>query len=91
MSNHQTSSRSSSPFIKPTDDEIHHLVLKLQSLLPLLNRTPNVPASTILDETCTYIMRLRREVDSLSGKLSQLLNTAEIDDVDELIRKLLQQ
>ncbi|XP_062114978.1 transcription factor PRE4-like [Humulus lupulus] len=89
MSN-QNSSRSSSPFKPTTDDEIHDLVLKLQSLLPILSRTPNVPASTILDETCTYIMRLRREVDSLSGRLSQLLDSAEIDDV-ELIRRLLQQ
>ncbi|PON93636.1 Basic helix-loop-helix transcription factor [Trema orientale] len=87
MSNQSSSSRSSS--FKPTDDEINELVLKLQALLPLLNQSPNAPASTILEETCTYIKNLRREVDNLSGRLSQLLDSAEINDV-ELIRRFQQ-
>ncbi|PON57333.1 Basic helix-loop-helix transcription factor [Parasponia andersonii] len=88
MSNQSSSSRSSS--FKPTDNEINELVLKLQALLPLLNQSPNATASTILEETCTYIKNLRREVDSLSGRLSQLLDSAEINDV-ELIRRFQQE
>lgn len=48
-------------------------------------------ASTILEETCSYIKRLHKEVGDLSQRLSQLLHdSAEIADVDEeLITRLL--
>ncbi|EXB49962.1 hypothetical protein L484_005298 [Morus notabilis] len=91
MSN-RSSSRSS---FKPTDEEINELILKLQALLPdLLNQqrsTTTVAASTILEETCNYIKKLRREVGSLSERLSQLLDSSDIADVHELIRGILQQ
>ncbi|KAF3437757.1 hypothetical protein FNV43_RR20513 [Rhamnella rubrinervis] len=83
------SSRRSSRASKPTDDEITELVLKLQALLPLPNQSHNstvaAAASTILEETCTYIKSLHREVDSLSERLSQLIDAADI----ELITRLL--
>lgn len=50
-----------------------------------------VSASSILEETCSYIRRLNKEVDDLSQRLSQLLDSADITDVDEqLIRRLFQ-
>ncbi|XP_015883523.1 transcription factor PRE3 [Ziziphus jujuba] len=90
MSSRRSSSSSRSAASKPTDDEINELVLKLQTLLPLLRHNSTVAeASTILEETCSYIKRLRREVDNLSERLSQLMDTADITQV-EVIRKLLQ-
>ncbi|KAB2633469.1 transcription factor PRE6-like [Pyrus ussuriensis x Pyrus communis] len=86
------SSSSSSRASKPSDDEIKELVLKLQPLLPQLHHSRNAPvsASSILEETCSYIKRLHREVEDLSKRLSQLLDSAGITDVDEeLIRTLL--
>ncbi|XP_009369317.1 transcription factor PRE6 [Pyrus x bretschneideri] len=86
------SSSSSSRASKPLDDEIKELVLKLQPLLPQLHHSRNAPvsASSILEETCSYIKRLHREVEDLSKRLSQLLDSAGITDVDEeLIRTLL--
>ncbi|KAL6181597.1 hypothetical protein ACLB2K_048250 [Fragaria x ananassa] len=78
---------------QPTEDEIKELVLKLQALLPQLNHSRNATASasTILEETCSYIKRLHKEVGDLSQRLSQLLHdSAEIADVDEeLITRLL--
>ncbi|KAH7529121.1 hypothetical protein FEM48_Zijuj05G0150700 [Ziziphus jujuba var. spinosa] len=44
-------------------------------------------ASTILEETCSYIKRLRREVDNLSERLSQLMDTADITQVERAIAK----
>lgn len=50
-----------------------------------------VSASTILEETCSYIKRLHKEVGDLSQRLSQLLHdSADIAEVDEeLITRLL--
>ena len=50
-----------------------------------------VSASTILEETCSYIKRLHKEVGNLSQRLSQLLHdSADIAEVDEeLITRLL--
>ncbi|KAM1322747.1 hypothetical protein PS2_015262 [Malus domestica] len=88
-----SSSSSSSRMSKPSDDEIKELISKLQPLLPQLHHTRNAPvsASSILEETCSYIRRLHREVEDLSQRISQLLDSADISDVDEeLIRRLLQ-
>ncbi|BFG32743.1 hypothetical protein Pyn_16194 [Prunus yedoensis var. nudiflora] len=88
-----SSRRSSSRASKLADDEIKELVLKLKPLLPQLDhrRNASVSASSILEETCSYIRRLNKEVDDLSQRLSQLLDSADITDVDEqLIRRLFQ-
>ncbi|TXG50455.1 hypothetical protein EZV62_022979 [Acer yangbiense] len=73
---------------KITEDEINHLISKLQELLPQLNRTRNgkVSASKVLKETCNYIKRLHSEVDGLSERLSQLLNSMGITSVDDILQ-----
>jgi hypothetical protein len=48
-------------------------------------------ASNVLNETCTYLKRLQKEVDDLSERLAQLLDSVDATAVDiELIRRLLQ-
>ncbi|XP_059444266.1 transcription factor PRE4-like [Corylus avellana] len=90
MSTRRSSSRTSNA----TEEEINDLVLKLQTLLPSRhnqrrNRTPT--ASKVLNETCTYLKRLQKEVDDLSERLAQLLDSVDTTAVDiELIRRLLQ-
>ncbi|KAK9684579.1 hypothetical protein RND81_10G219400 [Saponaria officinalis] len=76
-----------------TDDQIQDLVSKLQQLLPELHSTlrpDKVSASRVLQETCTYIKSLHREVDDLSERLSQLLETTDTSQA-ALIRSLLMQ
>ncbi|KAL3824149.1 hypothetical protein ACJIZ3_020178 [Penstemon smallii] len=76
-----------------SDDQIADLVSQLQRLIPeLRNRHSNkVSASKVLHETCNYIRSLHKEVDDLSDRLSELLestdnmNTAQA----EIIRSLL--
>ncbi|XP_050378613.1 transcription factor ILI4-like [Argentina anserina] len=78
---------------QPTEDEVKELVSRLQTLIPQLNhrRNTTASASTILEETCSYIKSLHQEVGDLSQRLSQLLrDSAEIAEVDEeLITRLL--
>ncbi|XP_021733808.1 transcription factor PRE4-like [Chenopodium quinoa] len=76
-----------------TDDQIQDLVSKLQQLLPELHNTrrpDKVSASRVLQETCNYIKTLHREVDGLSERLSQLLETTDTTQA-ALIRSLLMQ
>ncbi|KAK9278277.1 hypothetical protein L1049_027842 [Liquidambar formosana] len=76
-----------------TEDEINDLVLKLQALLPNFNqkRTERVPASKILKETCSYIRKLHGEVEDLSERLSQILDSMDTSGVDvETLRSFLQ-
>ncbi|KDP31231.1 hypothetical protein JCGZ_11607 [Jatropha curcas] len=88
-------SSSSSEASKITKNEIIDLILKLQALLPHINQRQDsrVSASKILKETCSYIGKLQREVDDLSEKLSQMLDSMDISnvDVESLISILLQQ
>ncbi|EEF52157.1 transcription factor PRE4 [Ricinus communis] len=88
------SSRRSGAASKFTQDELNDLVLKLQALLPQLNQrqASRVSVSKILQETCSYIRSLQSEADDLSEKLSQLLDSFNIADVDiETLRSNLQQ
>ncbi|KAH7550324.1 hypothetical protein ACOSP7_024425 [Xanthoceras sorbifolium] len=85
MSSQRSSSGSN---ITVTQDEIDHLISKLQELLPQLNRRQRngkVSASKVLKETCSYIRRLHSEVDDLSDRLSQLLNSMGIASVDDIL------
>lgn len=51
-----------------------------------------VQASKVLEEICNYIRRLNRDADDLSDRLSQLLESNDINAVDiETIRRLLPQ
>ena len=47
-------------------------------------------ASKLLKETCSYIKSLHREVDDLSDRLSDLMNTVDSNSAQaEIIRSLL--
>jgi len=49
-----------------------------------------VSASKVLQETCNYIRKLHREVDNLSDRLSQLLDSVDEDSPEAaVIRSLL--
>ncbi|XP_022775568.1 transcription factor PRE6-like [Durio zibethinus] len=89
MSSH--GSRASS---RITDDDLNALILKLQTLLPQLHqgRNARVSATKVLNETCSYIRRLQKEVDDLSERLSQRPGSMDITSFDaEILRNLLQQ
>ncbi|CAI0549339.1 unnamed protein product [Linum tenue] len=101
MSSRRSSSSRASTMSE--DEIITDLVLKLQALLPQLNpRKPSrgnimllqAQASKVLKETCSYIRKLEKEVDDLSGRMSQLLDTIDPNnqdfDLDSIRRSLLQ-
>ena len=49
-----------------------------------------VPSARVLQETCSYIRSLHREVDDLSDRLSELLATADVSTAQAaVIRSLL--
>uniref|UniRef100_A0A6N2K531 BHLH domain-containing protein n=1 Tax=Salix viminalis TaxID=40686 RepID=A0A6N2K531_SALVM len=84
------SRQSSAPGI--TDDQIIDLVSKLRHLLPEIRqrRSDKVSASNVLQETCNYIRNLHKEVDDLSERLSQLLETIDSDSLEAaIIRSLI--
>uniref|UniRef100_A0A0E0BA93 BHLH domain-containing protein n=1 Tax=Oryza glumipatula TaxID=40148 RepID=A0A0E0BA93_9ORYZ len=62
-----------------TDERIGDLVSKLQALLPeaRLRSNDRVPSARVLQETCSYIRSLHREVDDLSERLAELLAAAD--------------
>ncbi|CAG7869853.1 hypothetical protein IGI04_023144 [Brassica rapa subsp. trilocularis] len=75
-----------------SEDQINDLVVQLHRLLPELGnnnrRSGKVSASKVLQETCTYIRNLNKEVDDLSERLSQLLESTDSAQA-ALIRSLL--
>ncbi|KAL9253330.1 Transcription factor PRE5-like protein [Drosera capensis] len=75
------------------EDQIEDLIGKLHRLVPELRRGRNIDkmsANRILHETCNYIRNLHREVDDLSEKLSQLLETIDGESPQaSIIRSLL--
>ncbi|KAI4389060.1 hypothetical protein MLD38_001324 [Melastoma candidum] len=91
MSSRSRSSRQGSSRI--SDDQIVDLVSKLRSLLPEIRngrRSDKVSASKVLQETCNYIRNLHQEVDDLSERLSQLLQTIDPDSAEaSIIRSLI--
>ena len=49
-----------------------------------------VPSARVLQETCSYIRNLHRDVDDLSNRLSELLATADVSTAQAaVIRSLL--
>ncbi|XP_018454833.1 transcription factor PRE5 [Raphanus sativus] len=91
MSNRR--SRQSSSTLRISDDQMIDLVSKLRLLLPEIRerrRSDKVSASKVLQETCNYIRKLHREVDNLSDRLSQLLDSVDEDSQEAaVIRSLL--
>ncbi|KAG6607436.1 Transcription factor PRE4, partial [Cucurbita argyrosperma subsp. sororia] len=64
------------------DDKIKNLVLKLHTLLPQLNHKfdhSKVPIAEILKETCDCIKKLEREIDDLSERLWEQLESMGVD------------
>ncbi|KAB1199298.1 Transcription factor PRE3 [Morella rubra] len=92
MSSRRSRSRQSGVNSRITEDQINDLVSKLQQLLPEIRerRSDKVSAAKVLQETCNYIRSLHREVDDLSGRLSELLATTDTAQA-ALIRSLLLQ
>ncbi|XP_031125459.1 transcription factor PRE6-like [Ipomoea triloba] len=95
MSSRRSSSRSrqsSDGVSRISEDQIADLVSKLQRLIPeIRNRSSDkASASKVLQETCNYIRRLHREVDDLSERLSELLESTDSDSAQAaIIRSLL--
>ncbi|KAF8094878.1 hypothetical protein N665_0351s0045 [Sinapis alba] len=91
MSNRR--SRQSSSALRISDDQMIDLVSQLCQLLPEIRerrRSDKVSASKVLQETCNYIRKLHREVDNLSERLSQLLDSVDEDSHEaSVIRSLL--
>ncbi|KAE9622172.1 hypothetical protein Lal_00032966 [Lupinus albus] len=80
MSGHRSSRGS-----KFTDqNEINELVSRLQVLLPQLNQRNNSrqSVSKILQETCSHIKNLQKEVEALSEKLTKLMDSMDISDIE---------
>ncbi|KAL1806341.1 hypothetical protein DCAR_0832140 [Daucus carota subsp. sativus] len=92
MSSRRSRSRQSTGTSRITDDQIADLVSKLQQLIPEIQsrRSDKVSASKVLQETCNYIRNLHREVDDLSDRLSELLESTDTDSAQAaIIRSLL--
>ncbi|KAL6139723.1 PREDICTED: transcription factor PRE6-like [Fragaria vesca subsp. vesca] len=94
MSSRRSSRQSSGSTPSIKDDQIIELVSKLRQLVPEIRdrRSDKVSASKVLQETCSYIRNLHREVDDLSERLSQLLATIDADSAEAaIIRSLIMQ
>ncbi|URD75143.1 HLH [Musa troglodytarum] len=75
-----------------TDEQINELISKLHAVLPEARGGDNdrVSAAKVLQETCSHIRRLHREVDDLSERLSELLDSADLNSAQAaFIRSLL--
>ena len=49
-------------------------------------------ATKILKETCCHIRRLQEEVEELSEKLSELMGSVDMNDIDrQILQNILQQ
>ncbi|CAL9185324.1 unnamed protein product, partial [Musa hybrid cultivar] len=91
MSSRRSRSRQSGS-TRITDEQINELISKLQAVLPEARRGGNdrVSAAKVLQETCSHIRRLHREVDDLSERLSELLDSADLNSAQAaFIRSLL--
>ncbi|XP_068638336.1 transcription factor ILI6 [Aristolochia californica] len=91
MSSRRSRSRQSG-VSRISDDQIADLVTKLQALLPEIRErsSDKVSATKVLQETCSYIRSLHREVDDLSERLSELLATTDTSSAQAaIIRSLL--
>ncbi|CAL9100451.1 HLH [Musa troglodytarum] len=91
MSSRRSRSRQSSSG-RITDQQIDDLMSKLQSLLHEARHGSHDRASAakVLQDTCSYIRSLHREVDDLSERLSELLDAAGASSAQAaIIRSLL--
>ncbi|KAI3818185.1 hypothetical protein L1987_11988 [Smallanthus sonchifolius] len=86
-------SRSSRPI---TEDQIADLIYKLQQLISddqihtSHSHHHKDSSAKVLEETCSYIRRLQREVEELSQRLSELLQSMDTNSPQAaIIRTLL--
>ncbi|CAH8361127.1 unnamed protein product [Eruca vesicaria subsp. sativa] len=80
MSSSRRSRQASSASSRISNDQITDLISKLRQSIPEIhqNRRSNTASSSkVLQETCNYIRSLNKEVDDLSDRLSQLLETID--------------
>ncbi|KAD3641020.1 hypothetical protein R6Q59_003667 [Mikania micrantha] len=92
MSSRRSRQSSSGGSMRITDDQIIQLISKLQQLLPgtRIQRSNKASASKVLQDTCSYVRSLHREIDDLSDRLSQLLSTIDADSPEaSIIRSLI--
>ncbi|XP_071717141.1 transcription factor PRE4-like [Rutidosis leptorrhynchoides] len=91
MSSRRSRSRQSASAMI-TEDQINDLVSKLHQLLPEIRsrRSDKVSAAIVLQETCSYIKSLHREVEDLSERLSELLENTDSTQAS-IIRNLIMQ
>ncbi|KAF5818227.1 putative transcription factor bHLH family [Helianthus annuus] len=89
MSSRRSRSRQSASTMI-TDEQITDLVSKLHQFLPeIRNRcSDKVSAARVLQDTCSYIRSLHREVEDLSERLSELLDNTDSTQAS-IIRSLL--
>ncbi|KAK1413761.1 hypothetical protein QVD17_35542 [Tagetes erecta] len=79
-----------------SDDQIADLIYKLQQLIPddQIHTTTlhhhKALNTKVLEETCNYVRRLQREVEDLSQRLSELLQSMDNNSPEAaIIRTLL--
>ncbi|KAJ1687141.1 Transcription factor ILI6 [Rhynchospora pubera] len=75
-----------------SEEQINDLVSKLQMILPetRIRNNDRVSSARVLQETCNYIKSLHREVDDLSERLAELLETTDMTSSQAaIIRSLL--
>ncbi|XP_071693499.1 transcription factor PRE6-like [Rutidosis leptorrhynchoides] len=93
MSTRRSRSRQASTSMPINDAQLDDLVSKLQQLIPHginQSKSSRVSASKVLQETCNYIRSLLREVDDLSEKLSELLDSTDTNSAQAaIIRSLI--
>ncbi|KAL8111957.1 transcription factor PRE6-like [Apium graveolens] len=88
------SGQSSSGAARISDAQIADLISKLQQLIPEISNhrtaSAQVSASKVLQETCNHIRNLHKEVNDLSDRLSQLLDSTDSNSPQAaVIRSLL--
>ncbi|KAK8967161.1 Transcription factor bHLH135 [Platanthera guangdongensis] len=74
----RSSRQSAASSTRITEEQINDLVSKLQALLPearLRDNDRTASSGRVLQETCNYIRSLHQEVDDLTEKLSELLES----------------
>ncbi|MBA0739360.1 hypothetical protein Gogos_012640 [Gossypium gossypioides] len=92
-SNERSSGRSNERSSGSRSNENEDFSLRLRELLST-NKKKKRNAAKLLDETCNHIKKLNGEVDDLSNRISELLNSSETESSNinaSILRQFLQQ
>ncbi|KAA3456022.1 hypothetical protein CXB51_024324 [Gossypium anomalum] len=93
MSSKRSSGRSNERSSGSRSNENEDFSLRLRELLST-NKKKKRNAAKLLDETCNHIKKLNGEVDDLSNRISELLNSSETESSNinaNILRQFLQQ